>query len=135
MAWAVRNLTMLESHMMSVMRVRELTDLEETDVQDEAGSEQKSMPREYTEAGEALKAHFPDDINLNVTMAPLNEVALKADGWPWYGGVRFRNVSMRYNPSSPLVLKKMSINIPPGSTLGKYRRSRLTRNTLYHSDP
>jgi ABC-type multidrug transport system fused ATPase/permease subunit len=121
MAWAVRNLTMLESHMMSVMRVRELTDLDENkDVQDDSDSPKAFIPKEFTGAGEALKAQFSKDIKLNVSVAPLNEAALIADGWPWKGGVRFSNVSMRYNPSSPLVLKNLSINIPPGSTLGSY---------------
>jgi ABC-type multidrug transport system fused ATPase/permease subunit len=112
---------MLESHMMSVMRVRELTDLDENkDVQDDSDSPKASIPKEFTGAGEALEAQFSKDINLNVSVAPLTEAALIADGWPWKGGVRFRNVSMRYNPSSPLVLKNLSINIPPGSTVGSY---------------
>ena len=54
---------------------------------------------------------------------PINEADLKASSWPWHGGVQFKNVSMRYDVSSPLVLKNMSLTIPPGGTLG----------TPYHS--
>eukprot|EP00428_Durinskia_dybowskii_P018803 CAMPEP_0170209546 /NCGR_PEP_ID=MMETSP0116_2-20130129/4362_1 /TAXON_ID=400756 /ORGANISM="Durinskia baltica, Strain CSIRO CS-38" /LENGTH=222 /DNA_ID=CAMNT_0010460027 /DNA_START=132 /DNA_END=799 /DNA_ORIENTATION=- len=55
MAWAVRNLTMLESHMMSVMRVRELTDLDSND----ADMSKVAMPKELKGVGEALKVSFP----------------------------------------------------------------------------
>lgn len=105
--------------MMSVMRVRELTDLDENkDVPDDPDLPRASIPKEFTDAGDALKAQFSNVPNFNLSVAPLNEAALIADGWPWKGGVRFRNVSMRYNPSSPLVLKDLAIDVPPGSTLG-----------------
>ena len=127
MAWAIRNLTSLETHMMSVMRVKELTDLDSEEAKVElhpgAETEKFTMPRELIEPGEALKAQFPKDVCLNTTVTPLTEAALKADGWPWKGGVRFKNVSMRYNPLSPLVLKDLSVSVPPGSTLGVVGRT------------
>lgn len=130
MAWAVRNLTMLESNMMAVIRISELTDIDSKKGKDSSARERQSMPKEYSEAGEAFKAQLHGDIALNVSMAPLNEVALTADGWPWKGGVRFRNVSMRYNPSSPLVLKDMSLSVPAGSTLGVVGRTGSGKSSL-----
>jgi ABC-type multidrug transport system fused ATPase/permease subunit len=132
MAWAVRNLTMLESHMMSVMRVRELTDLdaEEADLSNAPGSHKSKMPREFKGVGEALDASFPSTDKLSISVAPLNDAALKADGWPWKGDVLFKNVSMRYNPSSPLVLKDVTIRVPPGSTLGVVGRTGSGKSSL-----
>lgn len=121
MAWAVRNLTMLESHMMSVMRVREMTDLPEDNSSLDAPSMQKSvpMPKELSGAGDALRIQFADRTS-KFRSSPKSEKALIASGWPWKGGVRFQNVSMRYNPASPLVLKTLNISVPPGSTLGSF---------------
>lgn len=132
MAWAVRNLTMLESHMMSVMRVRELTDLdsEEADILNAPGSHKSKMPRELKGVGEALAVSFPSTDKPKLKVAPLNDGALKADGWPWKGGVLFKNVSMRYNPSSPLVLKEVTIRVPPGSTLGVVGRTGSGKSSL-----
>lgn len=137
MAWAVRNLTYLESHMMSVMRVSELTDLDSEEalvpsgVSPAVSGKQKSrMPKELAAAGEALQSEFSDDACLNVTVAPLNETALVADGWPWTGDVEFENVSMRYNPSSPLVLRDVTLSVPPGTTLGVVGRTGSGKSSL-----
>ena len=138
MAWAVRNLTYLESHMMSVMRVTELTDLDSEEavvpsvVSPASSGKQKSrMPKELAAAGEALQSEFTQhDARLSVTVAPLNETALVADGWPWTGDVEFRKVSMRYNPSSPLVLRDVTLSVPPGSTLGVVGRTGSGKSSL-----
>jgi ATP-binding cassette subfamily C (CFTR/MRP) protein 1 len=137
MAWAVRNLTYLESHMMSVMRVSELTDLDSEEAAVPSGlspsvsGKQKSrMPKELAAAGEALQSEFSGDACLNVTVAPLNETALLADGWPWTGDVEFEKVSMRYNPSSPLVLRDVSLSVPPGTTLGVVGRTGSGKSSL-----
>lgn len=132
MAWAVRNLTMLESHMMSVMRVRELTDLdaEEADLSKHPEKKKSQMPKELKGVGEALKLSFPEGQKPSAAVAPLNDVALKAAGWPWKGEVLFNKVSMRYNPSSPLVLKDVTIRVPPGSTLGVVGRTGSGKSSL-----
>lgn len=118
MAWAVRNLTMLESQMMSVQRVTEITDIE---------LESKGkMPREMDKAGEALK--LPSKLNLR--QSPVSENALISDGWPWKGGISFKNVSMKYSPSSPLVLNRVSLSVPPGSTLGVVGRTGSGKSSL-----
>jgi ABC-type multidrug transport system fused ATPase/permease subunit len=136
MAWAVRNLTMLESHMMSVMRVTELTDIaaEEADkkgstVKAELEHDQSRMPKEMEKAGEPLRADFPQSLQ-SVSVAPLDDKALVADGWPWQGGVSFTNVSMRYNAVSPLVLKGVTVSVPPGSTLGVVGRTGSGKSSL-----
>ncbi len=114
MAWAVRNLTMLESQMMSVQRVTEITDIE------------SEMPREMDGAGEALEK--PSKLNLRAS--PLSENALQSDGWPWKGGISFKNVSMKYSPSAPLVLNGVNLSVPPGSTLGVVGRTGSGKSSL-----
>ena len=114
MAWAVRNLTMLESQMMSVQRVTEITDIE------------SEMPRELDGAGEALKQ--PSQLNLKPS--PLSGDALQADGWPWKGEIAFKNVSMKYSPSAPLVLNKVTLSVPSGSTLGVVGRTGSGKSSL-----
>lgn len=133
MAWAVRNLTMLESHMMSVMRVTELTDIEaeeaDTKGDDNKGASKSHMPKEMEKAGEALKVDFPKNLK-NLGVAPVDDKALVADGWPWKGGVLFKNVSMRYNSGSPLVLKGVTVSVPPGTTLGVVGRTGSGKSSL-----
>jgi ATP-binding cassette, subfamily C (CFTR/MRP), member 1 len=114
--------------MMSVQRVTELTDIDS-----DKTTGIPRMARELDEPGQALQSEFltsPGHEKLNVSLAPVNEAALVADGWPWMGGVRFRDVSMRYNPSSPLVLKKVSLSIPPGTTLGVVGRTGSGKSSL-----
>lgn len=96
LTWAVRCLTDSETHFMSILRIAELSDLdtEETEIR---GFEN----RDKTPNG---GQSYENDL-------------LKS-GWPWRGEVQFNDVSMRYNPGSPLVLKNVSVNVPPGSTLG-----------------
>ncbi|CAJ1934174.1 unnamed protein product [Cylindrotheca closterium] len=126
MAWAVRNLTMLENHMMSVMRVREMTDLDESDGSLDETTSPKLMPRELSGAGEAVRIQNASKLR----SSPKDEKALLASGWPWKGGVSFQNVSMRYNSASPLVLKKLSIDVPAGSTLGVVGRTGSGKSSL-----
>ena len=110
---------MLENHMMSVMRVCEMTDLDESDGSLDETTSPKLMPREFSGAGDALSFQFVENAS-KLRSSPKDEKALVAAGWPWKGGVSFQNVSMRYNSASPLVLKKLSIDVPPGSTLGSF---------------
>merc|ERR1712127_496897 len=77
-------------------------------------------------AGEAL--NLPSKLNLRAI--PLSENALSLDGWPWKGGISFKNVSMKYNPSSPLVLNRVTLSVPPGSTLGVVGRTGSGKSSL-----
>merc|ERR1712224_940371 len=65
MAWAVRNLTMLESQMMSVQRVTEITDIDTGTTKNNDLLEKSRMPRELDRPGEALK--LPPGLNLKTS--------------------------------------------------------------------
>jgi ABC-type multidrug transport system fused ATPase/permease subunit len=135
MTWAVRCLTDLESNMLSFMRVQELTDLDSKDV-DLAESKRLSdsvkskMPKEMSRAGEALKPLVPNSPGVNTTLAPLDSTALEKSGWPWRGNIQFSNVSMRYNPASPLVLNGVTLTVPAGTTLGVVGRTGSGKSSL-----
>merc|ERR1712127_332600 len=79
--------------------------------------------------GEAL-AHADVDRTVKLPPTPKSDSALIEAGWPWKGDVKFTNVSMRYNPVSPLVLKNVSIHVPPGSTLGVVGRTGSGKSSL-----
>jgi ATP-binding cassette subfamily C (CFTR/MRP) protein 1 len=129
LTWAVRCLTDLETSMMSVMRVKELTDLDRDEV-DVPGQTSKRMPVEPSNAGDALMPLLPESVHFNSTLAPLDSNVLLKDGWPWKGNVIFRNVSMKYNPSSPLVLRSVTVAIPAGTTLGVVGRTGSGKSSL-----
>lgn len=132
LTWAVRCLTDLETNMMSVMRVKELTDLESVEVVTIDGKEttiKSKMPVEPSEPGRAMEA-FIQRPPFNATLAPLDTAALVQSGWPWQGNIHFSNVSMRYSPTSQLVLKQISLYVPAGSTLGIVGRSGSGKSSL-----
>lgn len=130
MAWAVRNLTMLESHMMSVMRVRELTDLDESSNIVTSSTESKTlMPRELSQPGEVLEALYGSSA-VNRTESEALDAELKSNGWPWRGDIQIKNAAMRYNPTTPLVLKGVSLHVPAGSTLGVVGRTGSGKSSL-----
>ena len=116
LAWCVRVLTDLETQFMSVMRTLEVTDLE-SNVTNDMNEVRPQMPREYYGAGEALQALQPSQL------PPQDDADLLQSGFPWRGHIQFKNISMRYNPSSSLVLKNVSANIPAGTTLGVVGRT------------
>lgn len=136
LTWAVRTLTDLESNMMSVMRVKELTDLDADEVKgklpgDEVQTQTKSrMPREPAAIGEALLMLQKVGGKLSVPVTPRNEKALLESGWPWKGNVVFKNTSMRYNEVSTLVLKNVTVRVPPGTTLGVVGRTGSGKSSL-----
>ena len=122
LAWCVRVLTELETQFMSVMRTFEVTDLESTLIEGVDEAMRPRMPREFYGAGEAVQALQYSGISASPPL-PQSDVELLKSGWPWRGHVQFQNVSMRYNPTSSLVLKNVSANIPAGTTLGVVGRT------------
>lgn len=78
LTWAVRVLTDLETQFMSVMRVAEITDLESA-LSAADGEVKPRMPREYSEAGEALRALAPDGTAALPT--PTSDAELLESGW------------------------------------------------------
>jgi ABC-type multidrug transport system fused ATPase/permease subunit len=116
LTWAVRVLTDLESQMLSVQRVTEVSGLGST-----PGTPDKekipSIPQEMRGTGEALTALKGSTDFGSLPVTPVNEKALIASGWPWKGAISFKNVSMRYSPTAALALKNVNIEMPPGTTL------------------
>lgn len=138
LTWAVRCLTDLETNMMSVMRVRELTDLDSEDVDlgklsskksGEAPSSSTRMPRELFGGGEALQPLLPVE-KVHASLAPSDSEALMKTGWPWKGNLSLNNISMRYNPSAPLVLRNVTLGVPAGTTLGIVGRTGSGKSSL-----
>ena len=126
MTWAVRCLTDLETNMMSVVRVKELTDLDSQEMElpkTDTENLPPRIPKEKATAGEELKHLFQQTSTgvPNVALAPTNDKAIK--GWPWRGDIQFRNVSMRYNEVSDLVLRGVDLSVPPGTTVGVVGRT------------
>lgn len=116
LTWAVRTLTDYESAMMSVIRINEIAGLDDSSTR-ENDSSPSSIPQEKAKTGEALEALFSDRKKSALLLSPQNDEALVASGWPWKGAISFKNVSMRYNPSSDLALKHVNLEIPAGTTL------------------
>lgn len=105
---------------MSVQRCAELTDLDSSTAHglDETQREKSSgMPKEY-DGTDALKMLYSEKASqLPVLPTPPGSELMKS-GWPWKGSIEFKNVSMRYSPSAPLVLKNVTASVPAGTTLG-----------------
>lgn len=124
LTWAVRVVTDLETQMMSVMRVNELTNMQQYNE-----TEKISMvPQEKAEPGEALDALYSS--KLNIPSSPMSEKGLTSIGWPWSGEISMKNVSVRYTPSSQRALKNINIYIPSGSTLGVVGRTGSGKSSL-----
>jgi ABC-type multidrug transport system fused ATPase/permease subunit len=117
--------------MMSLMRVKELTDLEseEADLNNlPSSSSLPRMPREFAQGGEALQPLLSSPVSSS--LAPKKSQALIKSGWPWRGNISFKNVSMRYNPSAPFVLRNVDLTVPAGSTLGVCGRTGSGKSSL-----
>lgn len=135
LSWAIRVLTDLESNMMSVMRVKELTDLDSDVVDLGEGVAKKTqkltMPRELSKPGEALSVHLPKSASLlKSALTPPDSSVLVDDGWPWQGNVQFRNVSMRYSPNTRRALDGVTLTVPAGTTLGIVGRTGSGKSSL-----
>jgi len=131
LAWAVRVLTDLESQMMSVMRVSELINPESIQSKGPFSSDDdiQVIPSEMSEPGDGFGV-LSTLIGSKISSAPDCDHDLVQSGWPWKGGISFKEVSMRYNSESPLVLKNVNIPVPPGSTLGVVGRTGSGKSSL-----
>jgi len=148
LTWAVRCLTDLETQMMSVLRITEVTDLDSTqasgslfgtgrknkkkqDAAEKDLTEKTKMPKEKAGVGEAITLLKDQSASLpGVSVTPDSDNALIKSGWPWRGGIKFNNISMRYNSISPLVLKNVTVTVPPGTTLGVVGRTGSGKSSL-----
>ena len=102
---------------MSVLRITEITDL------DASGK----MPREQSNPGEALVSKTTKSL---LPLSSTSDHGLVESKWPWEGNVKFKDVSLRYNPVSPLILKDLSIDVPAGTTLGVVGRTGSGKSSL-----
>jgi len=115
LSWAVRCWTDLETQMMSVMRVTEMLD-------------ENIVPKELAKAGEAMPKVLVNGTTWEST--PTEDYPLKETGWPWRGGIKFKNISLRYDPNQPRVLHNVTIDVPPGTTLGVVGRTGSGKSSL-----
>jgi ABC-type multidrug transport system fused ATPase/permease subunit len=106
--------------MLSVIRVEELTNIDVGQNQYASGM---GCGTKQASSREALYPLLPIGSSFNASLASSGSSALVHNGWPWRGNVLFKNVSMRYNPASPLVLDNVSLTIPAGTTLGVVGRT------------
>ena len=123
LAWAARVLADLESQMISLMRITELVNTELTNPEasnSESFSQLRTMTEEITseilDPGHYFSSSSLEDSSAMASVPNFNNELIKS-GWPWKGGISFRNVSMRYNTESSLVLRIVTVPVPPGSTL------------------
>ncbi len=61
------------------------------------------------------------------------QLALIAEDWPQSGELEFRNVSLRYAPHLPQVLKNVSFKIPSGARSGLVGRTGSGKSTIFQS--
>jgi hypothetical protein len=68
--------------MMSVMRVKELTDIdsEEVKLDPSISKKKRMMPKEHTWPGDAIRPLLSDSSSFNATLAPMDNDALLKDG-------------------------------------------------------
>jgi len=132
LTWAVRVLTDLENQMMSVMRVKELINIDATQRQKgsiHSNDDVQMVPVENEKPGAALNI-IPQESSTTITVSPDNDHDLVESLWPWKGEISFKNVAMRYTTESPLVLKDVTISVPPASTLGIVGRTGSGKSTM-----
>ena len=56
---------------------------------------------------------------------------LEADGtWPSKGEVKFNNVTLKYRPTTPAVLKNLTFTVDPGTKIGVVGRTGAGKSTI-----
>ncbi|KAG0324594.1 hypothetical protein BGZ99_001658 [Dissophora globulifera] len=56
-----------------------------------------------------------------------------AKSWPKHGAITFKDVSMRYRPELPQVLRKISFDVKPGHKVGVVGRTGAGKSSLIHA--
>jgi ABC-type multidrug transport system fused ATPase/permease subunit len=54
-------------------------------------------------------------------------------GWPWQGGISFKNVRMRYRDDFEPVLMNVNVDIPPGASVGIVGRTGSGKSSLFRA--
>jgi ABC-type multidrug transport system fused ATPase/permease subunit len=63
----------------------------------------------------------------------VEQLALTSEFWPENGELEFKNVSLRYAPHLPLILKNVSFKIPSGCRVGLVGRTGSGKSTVFQS--
>lgn len=105
LSWVIRQWTETEAGMISVERVREYASL---------------PPEESSPRAAADRLRLP----------PGKRPPRPPAGWPRSGGLRFDNLSLRYQPAMPLVLRGVSADVAPGEKVGVVGRTGSGKSTL-----
>ena len=66
----------------------------------------------------------------DTTSTDVSDVQLAIDQWPTKGSITFQNVSIRYRPGLPLILKNVSFRIQGGERVGVVGRTGSGKTTL-----
>uniref|UniRef100_A0A7S1XRZ0 Uncharacterized protein n=1 Tax=Phaeomonas parva TaxID=124430 RepID=A0A7S1XRZ0_9STRA len=116
LSWTVRTLAESESQMSAVERVLKTTDSAPSELEEvECASKKAGGGAAGAEGGSKLRCSEKD---------------LVASGWPWTGAIEFRNVSFRYSPEGPLVLRNVSFSVAPGERVGVVGRTGSGKSTI-----
>ena len=126
--WAVRCITEVETQMMSVQRIMDMSNIHSVT----SSKNKTQIPEEYSNAGEAYHAY--DNIanhNFNIQYTPKSDTALRSTKWPWEGNIQLKDVSMKYDPdSSQRILNNISLQVKAGTTLGIVGRTGSGKSSL-----
>lgn len=70
-------------------------------------------------------------VNLKDVPQESNSHEIEVDGiWPQRGQVEFKNVTLKYRPNTPAVLKKLTFVVEPGSKVGVVGRTGAGKSTV-----
>ncbi len=70
-------------------------------------------------------------VNLKDVPQEANTHSIEVDAlWPSHGLVEFKNVTLKYRPNTPAVLKKLTFFVEPGSKVGVVGRTGAGKSTV-----
>eukprot|EP01038_Epipyxis_sp_PR26KG_P011238 gene11238-15079_t len=143
--WAVRNAAETESLMNSVDRV--LFTINDTPQERNislsfanVNANQKDNSEVFV-SGDHMSPTLPtpvpagseimDDLSNKKELNYSTDQDLLSSGWPWQGGIVFRDVQMRYRNDFEPVLKGVNLSIQPGESLGIVGRTGSGKSSLF----
>jgi ATP-binding cassette subfamily C (CFTR/MRP) protein 1 len=50
--------------------------------------------------------------------------------WPEFSSIEFKELSLRYRPELPLILKRLDLSIPPGAKVGIVGRTGAGKSSI-----
>lgn len=129
--WAVRNGAETESLMNSVERVHFTTN--ETPQERETFAAAIS-PSAFLSVATTQNASADEQSSLAIPLAmPRSDSDLITSGWPWKGGIVFRDAHMKYRSDFQPVLQGVNLEINPGEILGIVGRTASGKSSLFRA--